>query len=88
MAVIGSTSSEVPMNTITINKQINLSKKAIMRALQRAAYDEAVKQGEKVGSFDAFCIITKDSVHFLAGDGQTEVALNSVAVMVPDLQED
>jgi hypothetical protein len=72
---------------ITINKQINLDSKAILRAMQKAAYDEAVKQGEKVGSFDAFCIRTAHQVHFLASDGQTEVALASVAVMVPNLEE-
>ncbi len=68
---------------IIVTKQINLDQKSMLKALQRAAYDQAVADGENVGSFDAFCMKTADSTHYLAADGKTEVMPHSVAMVLP-----
>lgn len=68
---------------IVIDKQINLDKPAIIRALQHAGYEKAVAENENVGSFDAFCLRTAGSFHFLAADKTTEVAVEHVAIILP-----
>jgi hypothetical protein len=64
-----------------VSKQYNLSKKDIVRHLLSAVHAEAVAQGEKICSLDAFLL--KAQPHFLAADKETEVAIESVAITLP-----